>query len=222
MPRLLIVVGAGRIGEAVIRFALKNKWEVVAIDKNKERCIELANKYDVEVINGNAARRDILEEAGLGEADALVATLEDDAANLLVTSLARNRGIKRVTSIVIQEESREMFEEHDIKIVDSPALLAGKHLFDAVSRPFILESMPLGKKAEVVRVKITSGSRVAGRKLKDIEIIRKKAVIVTIERGEKVIIPSGDSQIRVDDICTIVTLEGQSDKIVEILAGNNI
>jgi len=89
----IVIVGAGEIGEKLIRLALQNKDDVVVIEKNKEKCDEIAKKYDAVVINADATVKETLEEAGVDKADALVTTA-DDATNLLVISLAKTMGVK--------------------------------------------------------------------------------------------------------------------------------
>ncbi|RLF55284.1 MAG: TrkA family potassium uptake protein, partial [Thermoplasmata archaeon] len=70
----LIIVGAGEIGEKLIKLALQNKDDVVVIEKSKERCDEISKKYDAIVINADAREKETLIEAGAENADALIAT----------------------------------------------------------------------------------------------------------------------------------------------------
>jgi Trk K+ transport system NAD-binding subunit len=57
-----------------------------------------------------------------------------------------------------------------------------------------------------------------GRKLKELAIFQKKALVVAVERDERLIIPSGDSEIHAGDALTLITMRGQSDKIVGVLS----
>ncbi|HIH96955.1 MAG TPA: hypothetical protein HA348_05710 [Thermoplasmata archaeon] len=218
MSMYLIVVGAGKIGENLIRLALERRCNVTLVDKNPAKCEEITKSYDVIAIQGDATQEKILEEANANEADGLITTLHEDAANLLIASLAKNLGIKKIASVISQSESKPMFIEKKVKPVDDPTILTAKLLYDAVCRPLIQEFMPLGEKAEIFRVKIDKNSRLVGRKLKEFTIFQKKALVVAVERDDRLIIPSGDSEIHAGDALTLITMRGQTDKIVGVLS----
>jgi trk system potassium uptake protein TrkA len=88
----LIVVGAGGIGSALIEIALRDRHNVAVIERNPERAQAIARKYDLLVIQADAASVDTLREAGAERADALITTTSDDATNLMVIAAAQDSG----------------------------------------------------------------------------------------------------------------------------------
>jgi trk system potassium uptake protein TrkA len=212
------VVGAGKIGQNLIELALKKKCNVTLVEKDPAKCEEITKSYDVIAIQGDATQEKVLEEANAREADALITTLHEDAANLLIVSLAKNLGIKKIASVISQPGSKPMFIEKGVKPVEDATVLTAKLLYDAICRPSLQEFMSLGETAEIFRIKINEKSKLVGRKLKDLTLFQKKALIVAVERNEKLIIPSGNSEIHAGDALTLIAMKGQVDKIVSLLS----
>ena len=97
----IVIVGAGGIGQKLTEVALKDgNHNVIVIDKNEEKCEEIARKYDAIAINADATQEETLEESEVKKADVLVTTTRDDAVNLMVISLAKNIGVKHLVSLV--------------------------------------------------------------------------------------------------------------------------
>ena len=91
----LIVVGLGGIGKNLVKIATEDKNDVVVIDMDEKRCREIAAKYDVLTIVGDATEKSTLEQAGVSKANALIATTSDDAANLMMALTAKGMGTRR-------------------------------------------------------------------------------------------------------------------------------
>jgi trk system potassium uptake protein TrkA len=95
----IVIVGAGGIGKTLTEVVLKDgNHNVIVIDKDEEKCEEIARKYDAVAINADATQEETLEESEVKKADAVVATTRDDATNLMVISLAKIK----VSSILSQ------------------------------------------------------------------------------------------------------------------------
>jgi trk system potassium uptake protein TrkA len=110
----LIIVGLGGIGRNLVDIATKDKNDVVVIDADEKRCKEIAEKYDVLTIVGDATERSTLEEAEVSRAKVLIATTSDDAANLMMALTAKELGTKKTVAVVNQEEHVDMFKRADI------------------------------------------------------------------------------------------------------------
>ena len=59
----IVIIGAGGIGRKLVELALKDKHNVVVIEKGQEKCEELARKSDVTIINADATQEETLKEA---------------------------------------------------------------------------------------------------------------------------------------------------------------
>ena len=163
----IVIVGAGGIGRRLTELALKDgNHNVIIIDKDQARCEEIARKYDAVAINADATQEETLEESEVKKADVLVATTNDDATNLMVISLAKNKGVKHLISVVNQEESKPMYMEKSVKMVKSPNVVMAEHLYKSIKHPTVEEYMNVGNYAEIFRLPITPNSRLSKKTIK--------------------------------------------------------
>jgi len=88
--------------------------DIVIIENDKEKVDILTQSVDALVIQGNATRMDILEQAGFDDADAVIALTDNDETNLLVAMLATKKG-KKVVARVNEQSHVDMFKNAGIK-----------------------------------------------------------------------------------------------------------
>ncbi len=210
----LIIVGAGEIGEKLITLALKNKDDVVVIEKDKDKCNEISKKYDVVVVNADATEKDTLIDSGADNADALISTA-DDATNLLVISLAKSIGIPSLVSLVNNEENEDMFIEKGVNIVGNPAAITAEYLYNAVLRPMVKDFMTLGNKAEIFKISIPNDSRVINKPVGNVKLPRG-VNIIAIERNDEIVIPSEKSIFKEGDLVTLLARKDKIDKTMSV------
>ena len=213
----LIVVGLGGIGKNLVKIATEDKNDVVVIDVDEKRCREIAAKYDVLTIVGDATEKSTLEQAGVSKANALIATTSDDAANLMMALTAKGMGAKKTVAVVNQEEHVEMFKEAGIFMYENPDMTVASHLYFSVKRPRIKDFLPVsGGKAEIFEVIVSEKSKVVGKPISKLHI--KEGIIVAIERDGDIILPRGDTVIQAHDLVTIFAKTKNVEKISSIFA----
>lgn len=214
----LVIVGAGGIGKRLTEMALKDgNHNVIVIDKDQARCEEIARKYDAVAINADATQEETLEESEVKKADVLVATTNDDATNLMVIGLAKNKGVKHLVSVVNQEESKPMYMEKAVKMVKSPNVVMAEHLYKSIKHPNVEEYMNVGNYAEIFRLPIALNSRLSKKTIKEIGL-PKKSLIVAIERDHKFIIPTEDIELFSGDRVTVLAHKDQVDRVAALFS----
>jgi trk system potassium uptake protein len=215
----IIIVGAGGIGRRLTELAVsEGKNNVIVLDKSQERCEEIARKFDAVAINADATQDEALDEADIQKADVLVTTTRDDATNLMICSLAKNKGVKHLVSVVNQEESKPMYMEKNIIMVKSPNVVMAEHLYKSIKHPTVEDYMNVGKYAEIFRIPVAANSHFSGKTIKKIGL-PKKSLIVAIERDNKFIIPTEDVELFAGDKATILAHKDQVDKVAGLFSG---
>jgi len=214
----IIIVGAGGIGRKLVEYALKDKHNVVVIEKDQEKCEELARKYDVTIINADATQEETLKEAEIKKADALIATTGDDAINLMVVSLAKNMNVPILISVVNKEEAKPMFIEKGVNIVKNPDDLMAEYLYKSLKHPTVDDFMHVGENAEMFTIPLSMKSKFSGKSIKKIKL-PKGCLIVAVEREGKFIIPTEDVEIYPGDKITVLAPKDQVDKVGKLLSG---
>jgi trk system potassium uptake protein TrkA len=125
----LIIVGAGPEGSSLAELALKDGHKVAIIEKDEERAQAVLQKYNVQVFHANIAQGGILDEADADQADALIATTGDDSANLMTMFLGKERGIKKLISMINDRQHQAMFERLGVQVLVDPKVIIAQHLY---------------------------------------------------------------------------------------------
>lgn len=216
----IVIIGAGKVGFFLAKRLVNNKHTVSIIDKNKLICEETAKDIEALVINGDGCDPKILEESGILRADVVAAVTGDDEDNLIICQLAKERfNIQRTVGRVNNPDNEHTFSELGIDIpVDATKIIA-KIIEEEVSfSDFVnLMSFKRGKLA-IVRVDLPEDSPVINKEIKDITL-PKDSVLVSILRGETVIVPKGDTVLQPGDDVVALTLIGNEPQLLNLLAG---
>jgi len=216
----ILIVGAGKIGYFLAKRLYQSKHTISIIDKDRSICEEIAKDLEVLVVNGDACDPKILEEAGIERADVLAAVTGDDEDNLIICQLAKERfNLQRTVGRVNNPDNEHVFSELGIDVpVDSTKIIA-KIIEEEVSfTDFVnLMSVKRGKLA-IVRGDLPKDAPVINKALKEIDL-PKNSVLVSILRGEEVILPHGDTVLKPGDDVIAVTLIGNEPQLLTLLAG---
>ena len=86
----ILILGAGQVGASVAEALASEANDITIIDQDREALAELADRLDVRTLTGNAAYPSVLREAGIEDADMLVAVTQSDQTNLVACKIARS------------------------------------------------------------------------------------------------------------------------------------
>ncbi|ELY82889.1 potassium channel family protein [Natrinema gari] len=214
----IIVVGAGRTGSKVIELATQDDHEVVVIERDQDLAEKVSATYDCMVINADAASKQILLEAGVEEASALISTTENDSVNLMISMLGKQYGVETLVSSINDPQHMDLFGDLGVNIVESPHELNGQYLYRTVQRPAIRDFMEVGGGAEIFELTVEADAPIAGLSLINADsegLLPQETVIVAIVRDGELLIPRGESAIQAGDTVTMFAKNGASDQITD-------
>jgi trk system potassium uptake protein TrkA len=216
----ILIIGAGKVGYFLAKRLCQGKHTVSIVDRDRLVCDEIAKELDALVVNGDGCDPKILEEAGIERADVLAAVTGEDEDNLIVCQLAKEKfNLQRTVGRVNNPDNEHTFNELGVDVpVDSTKIIA-KVIEEEVSfSDFVnLMSFKRGKLA-IVRVDLPSDSPVINKEIKDITL-PQDAVLVSIVRGEEVILPKGNTVLKTGDDVIALTLVGNEPQLLSLLAG---
>jgi trk system potassium uptake protein len=130
----VIVVGCGRVGSAVALELDRTGWEVTAVDEDEGALQRLGEHWSGGFVVGHGMDTDVLREAGIEEADAVVVATDGDNTNLVIGQLAKKRfGIEMTVVRVLDPARAALYKELGLWTV-SPTSTAIETLTEAVSR----------------------------------------------------------------------------------------
>jgi trk system potassium uptake protein TrkA len=216
----ILIAGGGNVGFCLAKKLMANRNTVAVVEKNKEICERLAKDNRILVINGDACDPKFLEEAGAKKADVVAAVTGDDEDNLIICQLSKGLfNVSRTVARVNNSENTHTFSELGIDVpIDETALIATA-IEEEASFEDIVKLMTFKRgKLSIVRIDLTHESPVVGKMVKDVAL-PADSVLVSIVRGENVIIPKGDTIFKErDDIIALATIENEQ-KVLEALLG---
>ena len=216
----IIIIGAGKVGYFLAKRLCQSKHAISIVEKDKLVCEEIAKDLEALVINGDGCDPRILEQAGIERADVVAAVTGDDEDNMIICQLAKERfNIRRTVGRVNNPDNEHTFSELGIDVpVDSTKIIA-KIIEEEVSfSDFVnLMSFKRGKLA-IVRVDLPEDSPVINKQIQDIQL-PEDSVLVSIVRGEEVIVPKGNTVLKPGDDVIALTLIGNEPQLLDLLAG---
>lgn len=79
----IVIIGLGKVGQLLTQYLSHEGYDVVVIDQNNQKVEDVVNQYDVLGLCGNGANNDLLLEAGVEKADAVICVTASDELNIL-------------------------------------------------------------------------------------------------------------------------------------------
>ena len=90
----IVIAGIGKFGDYLTRQLVNQNNEITVIDINFDGKESLVNNEDINNVEGNALDSNILEEAGVKNADLLISSMKEDSENVMCALLARKLGVR--------------------------------------------------------------------------------------------------------------------------------
>jgi trk system potassium uptake protein TrkA len=170
------VIGLGNFGSALTRRLYDLGHHVTALDI-KTKSLASVQDYADQAVSADATDRSVLEELGLGLADAAVVSLGDNmAASILVTLHLKEMELKRIIAKAIGPEHEKILKRIGATEVIFPERDAAERLATSLVHPNLLDYLPLGGEFSVAEVAPTS--EWVGKTLVDVSLRSKYNVNV--------------------------------------------
>jgi trk system potassium uptake protein TrkA len=221
----IFVIGAGQVGSTVIE-ALHDEHELTLIDLDRGRLTSLSNRFEVATIEGNGASRRTLQDAGIAQADLLIACTSRDEVNIVSAMLTKmlspqTRTIVRTANV----EYLELWQERqlDVDFVVSSELETAHAVSQTIGVPAARQTdvfadgqvqmvefdvspvngHPQGGPLSEVAPRAASEDKVVGRPLRE-AAIPADSKVATIIRGGRMIVPRGNESILPGDRIVVI------------------
>lgn len=105
-----VIIGATTISEEIISWLMKSGGEVTLIDYDKQKLQLIENSFGDVCFFGDPLDIDDLSDAGLGRADMVITTLENDYENLIVSQIAKSHySVDKVVSLLNSSANKDLF-----------------------------------------------------------------------------------------------------------------
>ncbi len=208
----IIILGCGKVGRKLAeKLSSEQDHEITVIDLRYEVVEELINNYDIMGVVGNGIDKDTLVEAGVMDADLLIAVSGSDEINLLGCLFAKNLGrcatIARVRRPEYAKSVQMLKNDLNLAMFINPARAAASEIARVLRFPSAIQIDTFAKgRVEILKFKVEDGNALCDMPVMDIVSKLKCDILVCgVERGDELYIPKGDFVIRSGDLVSIVS-----------------
>lgn len=198
--RHVMIMGGGRIGMRLASELEKIHLHTKLVEKERERCLELASTLPKTVIiHGDGSDQDLLQEENVDAMDAVVTLTSDEQTNIMASLLARSLGVDKTITRVNRFSYISLMSAIGIHRVVSSRLSAINSILAYLRKGEVLSAMAIkGEQGEVLETMALATSSFVGRALKNLHL-PGGSLVIGIQRKDQVIIPSGDTVIHAGD-----------------------
>jgi trk system potassium uptake protein len=215
--RDVVIFGAGRVGSAIARVLLSQGISVRMIEASREQALRAAEALPkARVFNATGLDADFLERERIGQSQAGIFAMRDDAKNHYAASIAQVHGVPFTIAIAHESVSVSAFERAGIDVSINPRAVTAEEIVRFAHDPRTQQiAMLEGNRYEVLDVTTRDTSRYIGMAFRDMPV--HGSIIGAIVRNGSPIFPHGDDVLQAGDRVIIFTEAANAPWVVEAL-----
>lgn len=194
----IIIAGDGKLGSTLTRQLSAEDYDITLIDTEARVLEYTMEQYDVSTVTGNGAAMDTLREAGVEDADLLIAVMGSDEINMLCCMTAHGLNpklhtIARIRDPQYAQQAYAMRSVFALSLIVNPERQAAREIERLIQYPGFLKVDTFAKgRVEIVELRIDEGSKLIGVPLSEIQQVLKCRVLVCAAlRDGNMIAPTG-------------------------------
>lgn len=208
----IIIVGCGKVGQTLAeRLSLEEGHNITVVDTKSSIIRELTGALDVIGVEGSGASLETLLEAGVKDADILIAVTNSDEVNLLTCFIANKSGdCGTIARVRKPEYGRELIlfkEDLGLAMIINPEQAAAAEIARVLRFPSAIQIDTFAKgRVEILKFRVSDDSILSGLSLAELRPkLGCNVLVCGVERGDEVFIPGGDFVIRSGDRLSFVS-----------------
>jgi len=201
----IVICGAGEVGSSIAKYLSEEGGNLTIVDQDAELVREVSQNLDVTGVIGHASHPDVLERAGIADADMIIAVTYSDEVNMVACEIAHSMfkvptKIARIRSqVYLRPEWADLYTNKAIPIdvIISPEVEVARAVKRRIETPGATDVIPLADdKVRLVGVRCNADTPITATPLRQLTSLFPdlKIVVVGIKRNDRVIIPRGDDE----------------------------
>lgn len=195
----IIIAGDGRVGSTLARQLSSEGYDLTIIDSDQTVLESTIERLDVIGVHGNCASMDVLRQAGVMEADLLIAATNADEVNLLCCTTAHGMNpklhtIARIRNPEYTEQIYEMRNIFGLSMAFNPERQAAAEIERLLKYPGFLRRDIFAKgRSEIVELRVDEKSKLRGVPLMEMSgIVKCRVLVCAVLRDGTALVPRGD------------------------------
>ncbi len=213
----IIIVGCGKVGTSLAEQLSGEGHELTLVDISERNLNELTTKYDVFGVTGSGTSYSVLQEAGVEDANLLIAVTTQDEINLLSCVIAKTASgchtIARVRDPRYMQETGFLRDGLGLDMVINPELTTARTVSRLIRFPSAIDVNTFAKgRLELLGLRIPEKSRIDGIVVSEVNSrLKTNVLLCMVNRKNQTFIPKGDFRLQAgDDITVIIPPEQQN------------
>lgn len=204
----IVILGAGQVGGTLAANLSNEANDITVVDRDEGFLRELRDRIDIGVVCGHASHPAVLLQAGIEDADMLIAVTSDDEINMVACQIAHS--LFHTPTKIARVRSQEyasypgLFHQEGIPVdvIISPEQIVSNYIFRLVEQPGALQVVDFADgRVQLVAVRAYYGGPLVGQELR---FIRKHMPnvdtrVAAIYRRNRAITPTGSTVVEADD-----------------------
>ena len=216
----IVVIGGGNVGLAVARAleARTSRVRAKVIERNRAQAERAADMLErTIVLNGDGMDMELLIEANIDRADAVLAVTDDDKTNILAAVRAKQAGCKMAIALVNDPTLTPLMAALDIDAYINPRATTVSSILRHIRHGRVRAIYSIGdSEAELIEAQVLSTSPISGRLLRDVEF-PEGVLVGALMKGDRVLKPTGDTKIEEGDIIALFCMTGDVPEVERLL-----
>jgi trk system potassium uptake protein len=210
----IIVVGGGKVGFYLAKELLEEGHEVLVIEKDEHgpRSAVIAEELGDVVITGDGCEAAVLEAAGTGRADMLIAVTGDDEDNLVACQVAKNRfRVPRTMARINNPKNELIFRKLGIDVTVSATTAILNQIEQELPTHRLVPLMHLRGKSglEMVEVKIPANAAIVGKRADEVLLPQGSMLALIVDPDGAPRIPADSTIAAEDEVIAITRIESE-------------
>jgi trk system potassium uptake protein TrkA len=199
----IMIIGGGKVGYYLAKTLGPDKHKIVLIEEDMDMCLKVVNELSelgIKVIHGDGTDIEYLRDAEIEKADIFIAVTGGDENNLVACQLAKQYfAVPRTIARVNNPKNINVFKQLGVDSVVSSTALIADIIELEVDYACInnLLSLNVGN-IRIKELDVMQHSLAANKKISDLKM-PEGAIIISIIRGQNVIVPDGQTVMKPDD-----------------------
>jgi trk system potassium uptake protein TrkA len=207
----VILCGGGRVSYYLAQMLLKNGIGVQIVERDYEKCVQLANMIPkATVIHGDATKEFLLDNEGISDCDALVTLTGVDEMNIIISLYGSSCKVPQIITKLGRLENNTILDVLPLGSIISPKELSCNNIVQYVramqnqTGAALTVYMIADGQAEAVEFMVDRNTLHCGEPLKKLRL-KKNVLVACIMHGAQLEIPNGDSSFAQGDTVIVVT-----------------
>ncbi len=215
----IVIVGGGNVGYYLAKALTNTTHEVLLMEKDRNLHRQLAEELGEVAMQGDGSEVRLLEEAGVGRADVVVAVTAEDDDNLVICQMAKMKfNVPRTIARINDPRNEGLFQQLGIDATVSSTKIIYNLLEQEIETGEVIPLAALRRgNIEIVQIEIGPKSPVLGKPIAEIGL-PDDSLIISLIRQDHGMIPQADTKFEVGDAVIGLVRSDQEARIRQIFA----